>query len=158
MCFALPNADDVNTILVGASSRIGGVAHRWKGDTVRSKDRPRTFPISILLPIGSPPTITRSIISRSIRESINRILEARPLTHVGEEVFKLAPAGANRNANSAVLLICREVRIGASLDHHAPRPISRCAAAAMRRRSLADCFPTWTDHWFLHCATSLRSS
>jgi hypothetical protein len=55
-------------------------------------------------------------------DAIDRVLSARTLSHVGEEVLEIPPASTDRDAASAVIL---PSMVGASSNHGSPDSISR---------------------------------
>ncbi len=75
--------------------------------------------VSALFDSCSPSTIIRLIIS-IIVFPLDTVFGRRCWSHICDETTKVIPAFANRNAASAIILICFEILVGAALPHHSP--------------------------------------
>lgn len=79
--------------------------------------------VAVLLVHGRPSAIRRRV-TGVVLDSIQR-KAVRPLSHIGQKVFKGQPPLANRDASSAVVGVIPVVRIKAPLFHSRPRFVGR---------------------------------
>lgn len=85
--------------------------------------------IPLLLGSCGPTAIVRFIIAEWIRMSIDA-LPYRPDAHVSQEVFKLPPAFADRNADGSVFFVIFRFWIKTAIFHATPRGVCPRFASA----------------------------
>src|SRR5262245_39145537 len=69
--------------------------------------------------------------------AFERMLWAWLMTHIGKEIFKLAPSFADLNATPAVIFVAYIVRIVAPLPHANPTTVFDCVGVS------EVAFPIW---------------
>lgn len=103
--------------------------YRTRGAVLIGNNRD-AFLISTLLKIGCPPAILFAVILIAIFSVQSRAFWA--LSHVAQEICKLAPRRIECNSPAAVVLVANTVLISAPKDHVVPAAIRRRVSVAAR--------------------------
>lgn len=93
--------------------------------------------VSGLKPNGQPLAVTRAIVSVHVIPLNGQVGVVPVRFSPCLERLKRGPLGANRDAPGSVVLIRRDVRISASIEHVGPNAIEASAEAAMSPRDAA---------------------
>lgn len=96
----------------------------------------RIAAVSRLLFVSGPPTIIRSVVS-AIVDPIQRVVIRWRLSHIFSESLKrIAPPGANRDADIPIVLIASRLGVEASVFHSCPSRVKASIRHAMSNSQL----------------------